>query len=1034
MTGILQLRIFDAGQRQDGEGWSKGVLWLVLGGVISTVIIGAGVMIDRSSAQYEQQRVEHEVADALRHAQVSIRNRLNLDVANALAIADDIADDPMLSPTELNRTINKIVSRDPHITTVAFVPLNDIHRMAFQPKLSLAHNTVELSIPVPPPSWEATKAWKLMTVSLDITKIFDAAGLSDLSAADGSASPADLDHGLDRLHLAIATAGPDGRMLFGTASIHDEQPIAQEFSHHDLSFVLYGAPAEGWDAAMSRLMPTRMIVLSTVAAMMVPVLLALFLLRERNRNISQLQGREERLIDLSHRFQLAMETSNIGIWDIDEETHGLHWDERSAGLHGLPVSQTDNEDRLADWYATIHPDDVQKAEQQFFDCVIACTETVWDVTYRIELSDGTCRYLRSAGASSINERGKRRLTGIVCDVTTDTLVTQSLSQAKETSDIKNAELELALDELSSREHQLAELSHRLDLALASYNCGIWEGDPVSRTAVWDERMHQLYGLPYSEQPVTEHQWMACLHPDERGDILITTKRATTNEQTLNTIQRVILPNNEVRYIRSVGQAHFGRDGKKKLIGIAFDVTADSLLAEQLRSAKAEADMRNIELELAKNRIEFNALHDPLTSLANRRKLDLELDTLTRKGESQRHKFAILHLDLDRFKEINDTLGHAAGDAMLVHASRVLMRHVPRGDLVARIGGDEFVILARRATTMDELTDLANRIITEMRHPIDFEGFDCRCGVSIGIAQSVGMAPDARKVLINADIALYQAKEKGRNCYEFFTPDLQANIIAKKRMADDMLTGLERDEFIVWYQPQFETNSMQLCGAEALVRWRHPDRGVLASGAFLKVAEDLNVMARIDQLVLQTALKDQMRWTALGVQVPRISVNVSSKRLHDENLIEQLEGLNVPQGSICFELVESIFLDESDTIATSNIDRIKALGIDIEIDDFGTGHTSIVSLLKLKPKRLKIDRQLVMPITTQPQERSLVRSIVEIAGSLGIETVAEGVETHEHAALLRQLGCDYLQGYAFAKPLSFEDFSRFVTRLPQRQAS
>lgn len=1000
------------------------MLWLIGGALLSVLIISAGLVIDQKTALNERGRIEHAVLDRLQHVKSDIETQVLRDTHLVLALADDIADDNMLSPSELNRTITQVMESNPHIRSVHFVPLHDPGRMAFTPLVKHNERSIIIDVPVPPLSWQSSRAWVSLVVEIDGDRFFGHHRL--LTEAD-LAQHTKHDHTRIAVTLPSAT-GAD--LIFGDTSLLDDQPVTLSLDDSSLPFTIHGAPAEGWDAAMNRLLPSRLLVFAGVAAMMIPMLLAVYLLRERNLNIARLRAREQRLLELSQRFQLALETSNIGIWEIDAATHALLWDGRSAGLHGLPESLTEDEDRLADWFACLHSDDIGKAEQLYFDCVVAGSSEHWDISYRVPLADDNFRYLRSVGARTLDGS----ITGIVCDVTTDTLLTQSLSRAKENSDIKNAELELALEELSSREHQLAEASQRLDLALGSYNCGTWEGDPVTRSAIWDERMHQLYGLPFSDKPVSEHVWLSRVHPDERGEIQLASKRAVTHDQVLNTMQKVLLPNNEIRYIRSVGQPHIGRDGKKKLIGIAFDVTADALLAEQLRSAKAEADMRNIELELAKNRIEFNALHDPLTSLANRRKLDLELDMLVRNGDRAANKFAFLHLDLDRFKEINDTLGHAAGDAMLVHASRILMKHVPRGDLVARIGGDEFVVLARRQTSVEELAALANKIIEEMRQPLDFEGFDCRCGVSIGIAQAHGLSPDARKVLINADIALYQAKEKGRNCYEFFTPDLQANIVAKKRMADDMLAGLDRDEFVVWYQPQFEANSMQLCGAEALIRWRHPDRGILASGNFLKVAEDLNVMARIDELVLQTALKDQMRWTALGMQVPRISVNVSSKRLHDDNLIEQLKGLSISPGSICFELVESIFLDESDTLASDNIERIKALGIDIEIDDFGTGHTSIVSLLKLKPKRLKIDRQLVMPVTVQPQERSLVRNIVEIARSLGIETVAEGVETQDHAAILRQLGCDYLQGYAFAKPLSFEDFTRFVDRLPQRKAS
>jgi EAL domain-containing protein (putative c-di-GMP-specific phosphodiesterase class I) len=228
--------------------------------------------------------------------------------------------------------------------------------------------------------------------------------------------------------------------------------------------------------------------------------------------------------------------------------------------------------------------------------------------------------------------------------------------------------------------------------------------------------------------------------------------------------------------------------------------------------------------------------------------------------------------------------------------------------------------------------------------------------------------------------------------------------------------------------------MELTGVEALVRWNHPSKGLLTPDKFLRIADESNVVQMLDRIVLETALRDKVRWTARDIVVPKVSVNVSARRLHDGSLLESLADLHIRPGEISFELVESIFLDESEDVVSQNLERIKALGIDIEIDDFGTGHTSIVSLLKLKPKRLKIDRQLVQPIVNASQERALVSSIIEIARSLGVETVAEGVETAAHAALLRDLGCDILQGYAFSRPLSFDDFTEEATGTGWRLAS
>ena len=224
------------------------------------------------------------------------------------------------------------------------------------------------------------------------------------------------------------------------------------------------------------------------------------------------------------------------------------------------------------------------------------------------------------------------------------------------------------------------------------------------------------------------------------------------------------------------------------------------------------------------------------------------------------------------------------------------------------------------------------------------------------------------------------------------------------------------------------------GVEALARWRHPTRGVVMPNAFIPIAEELAVIDAIDRAILEQGLAQFRHWTRLGLRVPRFSVNVSLRRLHDDGLLQALHDLHVEPGALSFELVETIYLDDRDDRFSRTIDQIKALGIDIEIDDFGTGYASIVSLTKLKPRRLKIDRQLVTPIVNSDSQRRLVRSIVEIGRSLDIEIVAEGVETMEHARLLRELGCDILQGYAFARPMPGEDLERFIVARTRRLAS
>ncbi|OBZ92966.1 hypothetical protein ADU59_24505 [Pararhizobium polonicum] len=588
--------------------------------------------------------------------------------------------------------------------------------------------------------------------------------------------------------------------------------------------------------------------------------------------------------------------------------------------------------------------------------------------------------------------------------------------------------------LRARERELLTLSHRLNLALESSKIGIWEIDIDTQRRSWDERMYHLHGLLPGDGDPSYAEWRRTVHRDDITAASLTLFKALDEDLEYRSQYRVVTPDGSIRHVRNAGSTHVGADGKAKITGISWDVSDDVLMTEQLRAAKAVADEKNAELAEAKDRIEHNALHDPLTGLGNRRMLDKELEALSGARKDGLQNIAILHIDLDRFKQINDTLGHAAGDAMLVHASQILRSSVRAGDMVARIGGDEFVVLVADPPSKDFLSSLSDRIIVQMRQPVDYNGFPCRFGVSIGIAVAQDLDLDERQLLVNADIALYRAKENGRNRHEFFTEALQAEIITTKRIADEILEGIEKNQFVAWYQPQFDASTLRLSGVEALVRWNHPREGVLTPDKFLHIAEELNVVATLDRIVLDRALIDAMRWAAMDIDVPKISVNVSARRLSDDTLLTSLQGLAFTPGQLSFELVESIFLDESDDIVTANIEGIKKLGIDIEIDDFGTGHTSIVSLLKIKPKRLKIDRQLVAPILKSRSEQALIRSIIEIGRSLGIETVAEGVETMAHAEMLALLGCDLLQGYAFAKPLSFDRFVAFANNEALQLAS
>ncbi|MBB5044721.1 bifunctional diguanylate cyclase/phosphodiesterase [Shinella fusca] len=1027
--------------------WAKPSL--VPAAIAGCVILTAGILYERQNEGVYRNELQSHVAGDLALVGARLQSEVNGNVAALRSVANLFSAAPDQAASQFSVFARKLLLQNPHFRRVGVAPGGKVaqafpldrsrhyigtdfnrfgsFRMAAEAdgtqgrplmsgpiEFARSGRGFNLFIPVFTNIDARPYLWGYIDGLIDERKLFTDAGLID---GDRHLSPGIAGHARD-IRLAIRDVSVADNIVdpfFGDVEVFESEPVVQVLDFPGGRWELAAIPAEGWHHPPGNLARLRLIIAAAALIIILPIFLTGGLVSERQRNIARLKARERQVQSLSQRLDIALDASKIGIWEIELATGARNWDAQMHRLHGFPENETPQDSA---WRAALHPDDAPTAKAEMD--VIRAGGNEYKSQYRIRMPDGSWRHIRNVGSRLIGPNGEEKLTGISWDVTEDVLLNEALKSAKEHAEVQNAEL--------------ARLTQRLDLALDSYECGLWEADlDVGRT-FWDPRMHQLYGLTFTDGIVSHEDWLGTVHPDDRASILENVERCTAQDLPYAHEARVVLPDGEIRHVRSVGKIHYGHGGTRKLVGLAFDVTEDVALREHLKAAKEQADAKNVELEQAKVRIEHNALHDPLTGLGNRRMLDDELTEIAGLSELVDVRAAILHIDLDRFKQINDTLGHAAGDALLVHASKVLHASTRKGDIVARIGGDEFVVVVTNTTDEAYLSTLARRIITLMQQPVEYEGHLCRFGVSIGIALAEGRSIDTAKLLVNADIALYRAKALGRNRHEFFTEALQAEIISNKRIADDILAGIENNEFVPYYQPQIDAGTLKLAGAEALIRWNHPRDGLLAPDRFLKIAEDLNVMATLDRIVLEKALLDCARWAAQGLVMPKISVNVSARRLRDESLIESLTGLSIQPGQIAFELVESIFLDESDDVVLANLARIKALGIDIEIDDFGTGHTSIVSLLKLKPKRLKIDRQLVAPILSSHNEQALVRSIIEIGRSLGIEIVAEGVETMQHAEMLGLLGCDLLQGYAFAKPLSRDAFLAFGQEMRWKLAS
>lgn len=586
--------------------------------------------------------------------------------------------------------------------------------------------------------------------------------------------------------------------------------------------------------------------------------------------------------------------------------------------------------------------------------------------------------------------------------------------------------------LEQREEELQATHYRLALALDASSIGVWEYEVSTGRLFWDARLQQMYGMTSASNVFTLSNWRDRVH----GDDVIETERmliaALNEEKPFITQFRIVSGNGDVRHIRAHGVTYRTASGLLRIVGANWDVTEDIDLQDELLAARLRTEAQNDELRATRRTLEHLSLHDALTGLPNRRYLDQFMDAAT--ASSAEHRLAFIHFDLDRFKEVNDTLGHAAGDELLRLATTRVLSLVGSDEFASRIGGDEFVVVTSGPAAGERAGHLAQSIVGILGKPFRLDGNDCLVGCSAGIAVQTDKFESARQLLVNADVALYEAKKRGRNRMEVFSDDLLLTAIQVKRVSDDLLRALDNDEIVPFFQPQFNAQTLEITGVEALARWNHPTRGLLTPDKFLDVAESLHRAADIDGIILEKSLFQMARWRALGVGVPHLSVNVSAQRLREEGLMTRLSNLVFQPGTLSFELLESISFDGMDDAMRAVIERIRQCGIGIEIDDFGSGHASIVGLLELGPNRLKIDRRLIAPLEASGSQRRLIASIIEIGQSQGIEIVAEGVETPEHAEILRSLGCQVLQGYAFAKPMSTNDFIAFAGDWQERQRS
>lgn len=685
-------------------------------------------------------------------------------------------------------------------------------------------------------------------------------------------------------------------------------------------------------------------------------------------------ARREEAIRLSEeRLSRAQAVAKVGSWELDITTGGLSW---SEGIYELfELDKTRFAATYEAFLEVIHPDDRERVNSAY-SCSLV-DRSPYQIIHRLLMADGRVKWVEERCVTDFAADGTALVSlGTVREITEEHLIGEELRQFKKT-------LDQILDCVFMFDAESLRFSYVNQGAIEQLGY-----DPAELL-----QMH-----PYDIKPeFPEPKFREMLVP------LLTGEQDQTRFETV----------------------HRRKDGHLVPVDVSLQyVTSAEHGARFVAVVRDITDRHEFEIRLT-----YQATHDALTGLPNRELLFDRVDHALARAARHGGAVAVLFLDLDRFKLINDTRGHNIGDQLLVAVAERLRTVVRDGDTLARHGGDEFVVLVEDNTDADGVHMLADRIRNVLQDPVRVGGSWFHTTASIGTACSTDGDHDAATLLSNADAAMYQAKHSGRDRVEAFNSSLRDRLQHRLETETELRTALQRDELRVYYQPIVEVASATIKGFEALVRWQHPDRGLLAPAEFIPVAEDTGLIGAIDMWVLQTAARQALAWDH-SADKPDVSVNLSANDLVDptipNHVADIIRSTGIDPTRILIEVTETALI-EHPTQATAALQQLRQLGTKIALDDFGTGYSSLTHLQTMPLSHIKIDRSFTSGLGTNTTDTAIVESTIKLAHDLGLTVVAEGVETAAQLATIKALGCDLAQGYHIGHPQPPEQLDHRVKK-------